>query len=49
MLQGMAGGMKMQSPLIRSAKRNAKLEALQNYIIAGAAGAILGAMLALSI
>lgn len=39
----------MRSPLIRSAKDNARREALQNYIIAGIAGAILGAMLALSI
>lgn len=39
----------MQSPLIRAAKHNAKREALQNYIIAGISGVILGAMLALSI
>lgn len=39
----------MHSPLIKAAKHNAKRETLQNYIIAGVAGAILGAMLALSI
>lgn len=39
----------MQSPLIKTAKRNTNSEALQNYLIAGVAGVILGAMLALSI
>ena len=39
----------MKSPLIRAAKSNTKREALINYIIAGVAGAIIGAMLALSI
>ena len=39
----------MKSPLIRAAKRNTKREALTNYIIAGIAGATIGAMLALSI
>jgi len=39
----------MQSPLIRAANDNVKREALQNYIIAGIAGAIIGAMLALAI
>ena len=37
------------NPLTKRARQNAKREALQNYIIAGFAGAILGAMLALSI
>lgn len=37
------------NPLTKRARHNARLEALQNYIIAGIAGAILGAMLALSI
>lgn len=35
--------------LTKRARHNARREALQNYIIAGIAGAILGAMLALSI
>ena len=39
----------MKSPLIRAAKRNTKREALTNYIIAGIAGATIGAMLALAI
>lgn len=39
----------MQSPLILAAKYSAKRETLQNYLIAGVAGVIIGAMLALSI
>jgi len=39
----------MHSPLITAAKHSAKREALINYIIAGVAGVILGAMLALAI
>lgn len=39
----------MKSPLITAAKRNTKREALTNYIIAGFAGATIGAMLALTI
>ena len=39
----------MKSPLIRAAKRNTKREALTNYIVAGIAGSIIGAMLALAI
>jgi len=39
----------MKSPLIRATKHNVKREALQNYIIAGIAGVIIGAMLALAI
>ena len=39
----------MQSPLITAAKHNAKRESFINYIIAGVAGATIGAMLALSI
>ena len=37
------------NPLTKRASHNARLEALQNYIIAGTAGIIIGAMLALSI
>lgn len=39
----------MTSQLITAAKRNTKREAVTNYIIAGIAGSIIGAMLALSI
>jgi len=39
----------MKSPLITAAKHSAKREALTNYIIAGIAGATIGAMLALAI
>ena len=39
----------MNSQLITAAKRNTKREALTNYIIAGIAGATIGAMLALAI
>ena len=39
----------MESPLITAAKNSAKREAFINYIIAGVAGATIGAMLALSI
>ena len=39
----------MKSPLITAAKRNTNREALTNYIIAGIAGATIGAMLALTI
>ena len=37
------------NPLTKRARRNSRREAIENYIIAGLAGAILGAMLALSI
>ena len=37
------------NPLTKRARRNAMREAIENYIIAGAAGIIIGAMLALSI
>lgn len=39
----------MMNPLTQKARHNARRESIQNYIIAGIAGAILGAMLALSI
>ena len=39
----------MNIPLITAAKRNTKRETLTNYIIAGLAGATIGAMLALAI
>lgn len=39
----------MQSPLIKAAKHSAKREKVINYVIAAAAGIILGSMLALSI
>lgn len=39
----------MQSPLIKAAKHNAKLETRTNYIIAALCGAFIGAMLALAI
>lgn len=39
----------MTSPLITVAKHSAKRESITNYIIAGLAGATIGAMLALAI
>ena len=37
------------NPITKRARHNARREAIENYIIAGFAGAILGAMLVLSI
>ena len=37
------------NPLTKRARHNARRETVENYLIAGIAGAILGAMLALAI
>ena len=37
------------NPLTKRARHNARRETVENYLIAGFAGAILGAMLALAI
>ena len=40
---------RMMNPLTKRARHNARRETVENYLIAGFAGAILGAMLALAI
>ena len=39
----------MMNPLTQKARFNHRIESIQNYLIAGFAGAIIGAMLACSI